>query len=90
MNIIEKTCPICKKHKIKVYHRPKCYGEHKAMAGSNKKRIPTLYNEVFEVIENCKCGAKKKDINTKFKGGKPMSNENVIKRMKDLGISCLK
>ncbi len=86
MEEVEIMCPICREHKIKALHRPKCFGEKFSHAGSNRCRVPQLYEEKYIVMTSCKCGATKKQIARIFREGKSVLATEAAKRMKAQGL----
>jgi len=86
--ILTIECPFCKERVIKSMHSPETYGSHTVMVGSNRKTIPKLTPAKDEVLtQNCpNCGKSKKEIEYALKHGVPLSNNDVLKRLREAGI----
>lgn len=81
-------CPFCERGYIVALYTPQVYGYQITRAASNKKTIPKLYPEKFEVLtEQCPvCGKPRKEIQKVLKEGKKPSREEIIKRAKEAGL----
>lgn len=81
-------CPLCKEGDIIISFRERRFTTKIVRAGSNRKTIPQEIPERIDVIiEKCPiCGKGKKEIERALKHGKEPSREDVIARLKALGI----
>jgi endogenous inhibitor of DNA gyrase (YacG/DUF329 family) len=81
-------CPFCKKLTIEVIHSPEVYSTQTIRVGSNKKTIPNLTPAKDQILTvKCpNCGKPKKEIEYALKHGVPLSNEEIIKRLKEAGV----
>jgi endogenous inhibitor of DNA gyrase (YacG/DUF329 family) len=81
-------CPFCKKMTIQILHSPEVYSTQTIRVGSNRKTIPNLTPAKDQVLnEKCpNCGKSKKEIEDALKHGVPLSNDDVLKRLREAGI----
>lgn len=81
-------CPFCKKLTIEIMHSPEVYSTQTIRVGSNRKTIPNLTPAKDQVLTlKCSnCGKSKKEIEDALKHGVPLSNEELIKRLKEAGL----
>jgi DNA-directed RNA polymerase subunit RPC12/RpoP/rubredoxin len=84
----EIECPFCKA-KIKVLYKPSMMrftNSSSASAGTKRKafRTPEKYEILADKCPNC--GKSKKEIERALREGRQLSNEEIIKRMKEAGL----
>jgi Zn ribbon nucleic-acid-binding protein len=81
-------CPFCEKGDIITIYIPRMMVTTYGRASSNKKAMNFFKNEKYEILsEKCpNCGKNKKEIEKALKEGKQPSNEEIIRRMKEVGL----
>lgn len=80
-------CPFCEKGIIKVLHRPPVLKEMRKSPWGGCKKSYKMSKEVYEVLNDCSnCGKSKKEIEKVLKEGKEPSHEEVIRRLKEVGL----
>lgn len=86
---VEILCPFCDKKAVRAIHRPSIR-IRKVCRGSAKNKTTWVRTpEVYEVISDCSnCGKTVKEINKKLKDGdeSQMSHEDMLKRIKEMGL----
>ncbi len=68
------------------------YTTQRIMVGSNRKTIPRLHRiEDIVLVAKCpNCGKTKEEIEKRLKEGKVPSREEVIRRMREIGLDPTK
>ena len=81
-------CPFCESGEITVIHTPGMMITKYGRASSNKKAISYFKDEKYEIIsEKCSnCSKTKKEIEKAQKTGKEPTNEEIIRRMREVGL----
>jgi uncharacterized Zn finger protein len=86
MEVISVECPFCGKS-LKALHRPPLVREKKKSSWGGSRKSFTRDEEILEILEDCtNCGKSKKEIENALKHGKELTNEEIIKRMKEAGL----
>ena len=85
---ITMECPFCKKRTIQILHSPEVYSSRTIRVGSNRKTMPNLTHAKDQVLnEKCpSCGKPKKEIEYALKHGVPLTNDEIIKRLREAGV----
>lgn len=83
----EISCPFCKA-KIPVLFKPSMLRFHVSRVAAKTTRVPHRTQEKYEIlVDKCpNCGKSKKDIENALKHGKELSNEEIIRRIKEAGL----
>lgn len=83
----EIECPFCKA-KIKVLCKPSMLQFKVSRIAAGTKRTPYKTEEkCILLVDKCpNCGKSKKEIEKRLKEGKQLSNEEIIRRMKEAGL----
>lgn len=81
-------CPFCEQGDIITIYIPRMMVTTYGRASSNKKAMNFFKNEKYEILsEKCpNCGKSKKEIERALIEGIPLSNKEIIRRMKEAGL----
>ena len=86
--VLTEECPFCKQKTINVIHIEETFSAKRTRirAGRSTKYVksPERYEILVEKCSNC--GKSKKEIEKSLKQGKELSNEEIIRRMKEAGL----
>jgi len=83
----EIECPFCKA-KLKALYHPSVLQFHVSRIAAKTSRVPYRSQEKYILlVDKCpNCGKSKKEIEKRLKEGKELSNEEVIKRLREAGL----
>jgi hypothetical protein len=87
MDDIQINCPFCDTP-IKAIHKPHLIREIKRTSwGGNKPSFARDKEVIIIMVDTCpKCGKTKKEIEKSLEKGKELSNEEVLRRLKEAGL----
>lgn len=83
----EIECPFCKA-RIPILFKPSMLRFHVSRVSAKTARVPYRTEEKNEIlVEKCtNCGRSKKEIERALKHGKELSNNDVLRRLRDAGL----
>lgn len=81
-------CPFCEKGDITTLYTPGMMVTKYGRASSNKKAINYFKDEKYQILtDKCpSCGKSKREIEGAMKHGKGLTNEEIIRRMREAGL----
>jgi uncharacterized protein (DUF2225 family) len=84
----EIECPFCKSE-IKALFKPSMLQFHVSRISAKTARVPYRTIEKYEIlVDKCpKCGKTKKQIEIALRQGKELSNDEIIKRLREAGLN---